>query len=160
MERALRDQLPKGQFGKVAPTHRRVMQAVKGIGNRTTERRFRGALARAGIGGWKLNVQAIQGCPDFFFPRHLVAIFLDGCFWHGCPLCGHVPKRNRKFWAAKIARNEERDKKTTRLLKQEGILVLRFWEHELKSSLPVCIRQVKRALRLRSKARVSDPSPS
>lgn len=148
MERALREKLPKGQFAKVDPVHRRIMQGVKGRGNRTTERRLRGALARAGIRGWKINVPDVPGCPDFFFPRKLIAIFVDGCFWHGCPLCGHIPKKNRKFWEAKIARNRERDENTTCKLKDEGILVLRFWEHELKSSLPMCVKQVEEALRI------------
>ncbi|NOY83004.1 MAG: hypothetical protein GXP31_18555 [Kiritimatiellaeota bacterium] len=107
MERQLRERLPGGKFGYVAPRHSRLMKQVRGKGNRTTERRFRAALAAAGISGWHTNVREIKGSPDFYFPEERLAVFIDGCFWHGCKLCGHIPQKNRPFWEAKINRNRE-----------------------------------------------------
>lgn len=67
---------------------------------------------------------------DIAFTRAKVAIFIDGCFWHGCPDHCRTPKSNREWWENKIATNQERDKDTTTILRTEGWQVLRFWEHE------------------------------
>lgn len=67
---------------------------------------------------------------DIAFTRAKVAVFIDGCFWHGCPEHGTTPRTNTAFWAAKIARNRERDEDTTGRLDALGWTVLRFWEHE------------------------------
>lgn len=67
---------------------------------------------------------------DIAFTRAKVAVFIDGCFWHGCPEHGTTPRTNTAFWAAKIARNRERDEDTTGRLGALGWTVLRFWEHE------------------------------
>ena len=70
--------------------------------------------------------------PDFVFPRERVAVFVDGCFWHGCPRCYTRPKSNRKFWDAKVARNQARDRRVTRQLRADGWSVCRIWECRLK----------------------------
>jgi G:T-mismatch repair DNA endonuclease (very short patch repair protein) len=67
------------------------------------------------------------------------AVFVDGCFWHGCRRCGHAPRTNAAFWEAKIERNRDRDLLTTRRLRRKGLRVLRFWEHELHDDLERCI---------------------
>jgi DNA mismatch endonuclease Vsr len=139
VERFLKDKLPNGVFPEVDPRHQRIMKGVRGKGNRTTERRFRAGLVSRAIRGWKLNYSAIKGCPDFFFPKEKIAVFLDGCFWHGCQICGHIPKKNNAFWDAKIWRNKERDAKTAAVLRRHGIAVFRFWEHEIRESLDSCI---------------------
>lgn len=146
MERALKAKLPGGKFPSVEPAHRRMMQAVRGNGNSTTEARFKAALVGAGISGWKANCRSITGCPDFFFPHAKLVVFLDGCFWHGCDMCGHVPKRNSQFWSFKIMRNSERDERTTALLRLQGFVVLRFWEHEIVDALQDCLASVQRTL--------------
>lgn len=64
------------------------------------------------------------------FTRAKVAVFIDGCFWHGCPLHATYPKRNSDYWLPKLRRNIERDRETDQLLRDAGWLVLRFWEHE------------------------------
>lgn len=69
--------------------------------------------------------------PDFVFPKLRLAVFVDGCFWHGCPLHATRPKQNAKFWREKIARNQARDCLVTRRLRALGWRVLRLWEHEL-----------------------------
>jgi DNA mismatch endonuclease (patch repair protein) len=67
---------------------------------------------------------------DVAFPKARVAVFLDGCFWHGCPLHQTFPKRNASWWREKIAANQDRDADTGRRLSANGWEVLRFWEHE------------------------------
>jgi DNA mismatch endonuclease (patch repair protein) len=67
---------------------------------------------------------------DIVFTKARVAIFLDGCFWHGCPKHGTVPRRNRSWWRAKIAENQRRDRDTARVLTEFGWTVMRFWEHD------------------------------
>jgi DNA mismatch endonuclease (patch repair protein) len=67
---------------------------------------------------------------DIVFTRARIAVFLDGCFWHGCPDHYTEPKSNVGYWRPKIARNRERDAETTRRLRDLGWTVLRYWEHE------------------------------
>lgn len=111
---------------------RRTMQAVKGK-KTTPERRLQSFLAGSGFHGWRLNCKDIQGNPDVAFPEYKVAIFIDGCFWHGCPICNRpLPLSNREYWEAKIQRNVERDKIHTQLLEQNQWRVIRLWEHQLK----------------------------
>ncbi len=150
MEKALREKLPDGSFYATKPAHRKIMRAVRSKGNRTTEARLRGALAQAGIRGWHLNFRGAKGNPDFFFPRERVAVFVDGCFWHGCARCGHVPKVHTAFWEAKFARNRERSKQTDHALRLQGILVVHFWEHELAQSARTCVERIRAALRSRA----------
>lgn len=66
---------------------------------------------------------------DIAFPKAKVAVFVDGCFWHGCPQHGTWPKTNAKWWRDKIHRNQQRDRDTDQTLAASGWTVLRFWEH-------------------------------
>ena len=154
MEKALRKYLRLGEFGIVPEQRSRNMRAIRGTGNRTTETRLRLALARAGITGWRVRPLDVLGSPDFAFDQSKLAVFTDGCFWHGCPECRHAPiKSNRKYWEAKVERNRARDKITTRKLHRSGWRVLRLWEHELRFSLGRVVARIARALdRARSKA--------
>lgn len=109
------------------------------------------ALVRAGISGWVLHAKDLPGKPDFFFPTMNVAVFVDGCFWHGCPKCGHIPRTRAEFWAAKIQRNRERDLQMSALLRRQKIRVLRIWEHELGDTEAIrkSIRRLTAVLRIR-----------
>jgi DNA mismatch endonuclease, patch repair protein len=80
------------------------------------------------------NVRALPGQPDFVIPSLQLAIFVDGCFYHGCPEHGHRPKSNRKYWLPKLARNQSRDKSNRRTLRRMGFAVWRIWEHSLKAN--------------------------
>ena len=122
------------------------MSAVRSRGNKTTEVILRLALARAGIVGWKMHPTWLVGTPDFYFHKEKLAVFVDGCFWHGCPKCGHVPSVNNAYWRKKISRNRERDAAKTRELRKAGIIVIRFWEHELKANLSKCVNRIQRTL--------------
>jgi len=109
-----------------------VMSRIRGRGNKSTERRMAAILRSQGISGWTLHPRAVEGKPDIYFPMLRIAIFLDGCFWHGCPTCFHAPRQNAPFWAAKIGRNCKRDQKVTRRLRRQGVKVIRLWEHDLE----------------------------
>ena len=110
----------------------RNMSRIRSTSNLTTERRFRAYLVRLGISGWQLQSSLLPGRPDFIFPNHKLAVFVDGRFWHGCPRCGHKPKSNCLYWSNKLTRNRKRDLVTTREIKKYGWDVLRFWEHEIR----------------------------
>lgn len=133
METILRQRLKDGSFSNVPAARSRVMSAVKGKGNKSTELRLRMALVRHGLVGWEMHPAGLAGNPDFIFQKHKLALFVDGCFWHGCTECGHVPRTNNAFWKAKIMRNRERDQRTTEVLRESGMKVVRVWEHSLKS---------------------------
>ena len=74
----------------------------------------------------------LPGSPDIRFPGARVAVFVDGCFWHGCPIHGSRPKSNATFWAAKITRNRQRDAEVDAALEGLGWSVVRVWEHDVK----------------------------
>src|SRR5271170_531087 len=140
MESHRKSLLENGTFSGVSATRSNIMAAVKGKSNLSTEVVLRYALVRAGMSGWRLHASDIMGKPDFYFDEARVAVFVDGCFWHGCDRCGHVPKTRSEFWRAKFDRNKARDIRTTRALRAEGIHVIRLWEHALKG--PEALRRV------------------
>ena len=123
------------------------MSKVRSTGNRSTELRLRMALVRHGVTGWQLHPRGIAGTPDFWFRREGVALFVDGCFWHGCPRCLRLPKGNRVYWSAKIAGNIARAKAIDAVLRQKGYAVMRIWEHRLKT--PLQIRDVIGRIKLK-----------
>ena len=91
----------------------------------------------------------LPGSPDFVFQQERVAVFLDSCFWHGCPKHLRRPASNVDYWENKIAINKERDRRQTRELRKIGWRVLRLWEHELKEPGRVIVK-VRRALESRN----------
>lgn len=101
---------------------------------------------RSGVSGWKLGHESgLTGRPDVVFVRARLAIFLDGCFWHGCQRCRSIPTTNRVFWLNKIQKNRKRDKKVRRMLRAKGWKVMRVWEHELRNDGDEVLRRVKNA---------------
>ncbi len=74
--------------------------------------------------------KSLRARADIVFTRRRVAVFIDGCFWHGCPLHATQPKSNADYWGPKLARNILRDRETDVALRDAGWTVLRFWEHE------------------------------
>jgi DNA mismatch endonuclease (patch repair protein) len=124
-----------------------VMAAVKSGGNNATELKLISFFRANGISGWRRN-QKLLGKPDFVFRQNRLAVFVDGCFWHGCPKHFRKPSNNRKYWREKILRNQERDRLVTKVLSKTGWRVLRIWEHELKNEK----RLVSRVWNLRSRA--------
>jgi len=144
MEKKLREKLHGGKFRGVSPERSRIMSSVKSKENLSTEWRLRSALVRGGIHGWRVRPSHLPGKPDFFFPFSRVAVFVDGCFWHGCPKCGHLPSNNRAYWAAKIKGNRQRDARNNAALVSMNIHVLRFWEHAIRDSPEQCVIRITR----------------
>jgi DNA mismatch endonuclease (patch repair protein) len=151
-----------------------IMASIRSTGNASTERSVAAALRTARITGWRRHVlislpakpnkqrcrTALRGqrvCkrirPDFVFRAHRVAVFVDGCFWHGCEKHSRIPKSHVEYWRSKIRRNRLRDKQTARLLSGNGWKVVRIWEHDVESSVLRCINTITRALH---RARVSN----
>ncbi len=80
---------------------------------------------------YRIHDNSVFGTPDISNKTRNVAIFIDGCFWHGCSRCYKEPKTNTRFWRNKILRNKKRRKVVKSRLKKEGIRILQFWEHEI-----------------------------
>src|SRR3989442_11623581 len=128
------------------------MAAIRYRGNRSTERAFASLLKRHGIAGWKRHERTVTGKPDFYFPTLRVAIFIDGCFWHGCPRCFQAPRQNGPFWVKKIAKNRRRDRKVVSCLRAEGVRVIRVWEHELEKRSDRLLRILRELHRVDGKS--------
>ncbi|MFY2608800.1 DNA mismatch endonuclease Vsr [Achromobacter ruhlandii] len=141
-----------------------VMAKIRGTGNRSTELTMVRGFRSAHVTGWRrhvtftfrvqaptgsvaaANTQVVKVRPDFIFRSERVAIFVDGCFWHCCPLHSKVPESNRSFWEPKLQANVARDRRATRLLRDAGWSVLRVWEHELRDMERI-VKRVERRLK-------------
>lgn len=114
-----------------SPLRSTIMRAVPRR-NTAPELALRRALFSCGL---RFRVGAstkLPGTPDVVFPGSKVAVFVDGCFWHGCPIHGTQPRSNAAFWRAKLDRNRQRDLRVDEALLQMGWIAHRVWEHELK----------------------------
>lgn len=121
----------------------KLMSRIRRTGNATTELRLVKLLRAAKIGGWRRNYP-LRGKPDFVFPEVRLAVFVDGCFWHG-HVCGRnlTPKRNAKTWQEKIDGNRRRDRQVTRYLRQNGWRVVRIWECMLRRKPDVALSRIR-----------------
>ena len=128
-----------------------VMSRIRGRGNKDTELALAKIFRAERITGWRRNPY-VFGKPDFVFTKLKLAIFVDGCFWHGCPKHCNQPANNRAFWRRKLSSNKARDALVTRTLRRGGWRVLRVWEHEL-------VRKHQARL-MRRIQRTSSPRPS
>ncbi len=122
----------------------------------------RSGLHRRGL-RYRVNARpepALRRTADLVFVGARVAVFIDGCFWHGCPQHATRPQKNAEWWAAKLDRNKERDTDTSRQLEQSGWLVLRFWEHEPTEKIVDAVEDAVRARQTASVGRRSSKSRS
>ncbi|MCX6888101.1 MAG: very short patch repair endonuclease [Verrucomicrobia bacterium] len=118
-----------------------LMARVRGRGNASTVGALAAVLRAQGWSGWRQQAvrgRDAQGEPfrvrlDFVYQLRRLVIFVNGCFWHGCPRHGTKPRGNAVFWRAKFRRNQERDRRDTRNLRRAGWNVVRLWEHELRT---------------------------
>ena len=109
------------------------MASIRSKGNATTEGAFLQLLRKATLSGWRRHVN-LPGKPDFTFREEGLAVFIDGCFWHGCPKCRRpLPQANQTYWVGKLKSNIVRARRVTRELHRAGITTVRIWEHELRS---------------------------
>ncbi|MBI2657968.1 DNA mismatch endonuclease Vsr [Candidatus Woesearchaeota archaeon] len=105
-----------------------IMAKVKGK-NTCPELNLKKLLSMAGI-KYTTN-RKLEGKPDIILKPQKVTIFIDGCFWHKCPICFRAPKSNTSYWKQKIKKNVNRDRKLNKTLKKEGWKVIRIWEHDV-----------------------------
>jgi DNA mismatch endonuclease (patch repair protein) len=129
-----------------------VMAAIRSRGNKDTELKLATIMRSAGISGWRRH-QPVLGRPDFVFRRFRLAIFVDGCFWHGCPKHGRDPGTNRDYWLPKLRRNRDRDTAVSRQLARAGWTVVRLWEHQLSNPEAVSRRITRTLARLQLRAK-------
>ena len=106
------------------------MSRIKGK-NTGPEVKLRKMLYAQGIRGYRIYCN-LPGKPDIVFLKKKIAIFIDGCFWHKCPVCFQEPDTRKEFWMKKIQSNIERDKKVNELLQNDGWKVIRLWEHDVR----------------------------
>jgi len=110
-----------------------LMAKVLSAGNASTELTVARALRKAHVLGWRRGESGLPGSPDFLFRKQRVAVFVHGCFWHGCPTCYRPPKSRREFWHAKMVENRRRDARVVRELRALGYGTVTIWEHELET---------------------------
>jgi DNA mismatch endonuclease (patch repair protein) len=145
-----------------------MMSRIRSRGNKDTELALAKLFRQNQITGWRRQVQIVAAVydrrrlsgahraplqsrkfsvrPDFVFKRARLAVFVDGCFWHGCPRHSTKPKNNRTFWRNKFARNKARDVLVTRTLRRANWWVVRIWECSLKKNPLNCLRRIRRRL--------------
>ncbi len=139
-----------------------VMSCVRSSGNLSTEVALAALLRSAGVSGWRRQAaivirngggsargsrsRSLKVVPDFVFRSRRVAVFVDGCFWHGCRLHGTAPKTNEEWWRDKLVSNQARDRRVNRLLRRKHWRVIRLWEHDLKVRPAHCVWRVRRAI--------------
>jgi DNA mismatch endonuclease, patch repair protein len=132
------------EFDKPSKQRSSNMRAIESNGNATTERRLVALLKANKLRGWNLHPSNIMGKPDIVIRNERIAVFVDGCFWHGCPRCGHIPRTNGEYWLAKIMRNKRRDRAVSRTLRSQGYHVLRIRECQLKANPERCLNRILR----------------
>ena len=134
----------KTTFGGLSRSE--LMSRIRSTRNATTELKLVTLFHAARVRGWRRNAR-LPGKPDFVFPKSKLAVFVDGCFWHG-HACGRnlKPKRNAEAWRKKIEGNQSRDRRNARILRADGWRVVRIWECTLSNFPRMCIERIKHAL--------------
>lgn len=131
----------------LTPEQRR--HCMSSVRNKNTglEMKLRRALWKTGL-RYRVHFK-LPGKPDIVFPNRKTVIFIDGCFWHGCPVHSTNPKTNTAFWKTKIKANIERDHQVTLQLNEMGWLVIRVWGHEIKECLDIVVKNITDSLNSR-----------
>lgn len=134
---------PKTTTDRARPMTRSELMSRVRSKHSSAERALRSALHAEGLRfGLHRRVEGVA--VDIVFPGPRVAVFVDGCFWHGCPIHATLPKTNRKYWLPKLAENRERDRRQTLKIRSGGWKVFRVWEHDC---LPVSKRVVSQIVK-------------
>lgn len=118
----------------------RCMAKIQGK-NTAPETVLRTALWATGL-RYRIHAK-LPGKPDIVFPRAKIVVFIDGCFWHRCPLHGAMPRSNAEFWERKLNGNVVRDRRNEETLKRLGWYVVRYWEHQVESELEKLVREIR-----------------
>ncbi|SOD14527.1 very short patch repair endonuclease [Pedobacter xixiisoli] len=132
----------------------KTMAKIKGA-NSKPELLLRKALWKENI-RFRIHRKDLLGRPDLVIEKYQLAIFIDGDFWHGYEWQKRKPKTNQAFWIPKIERNMQRDQFVNHGLQAMGYVVMRFWEHEIKQNLMVCVNQIKLYIEAAKKGRIPE----
>jgi DNA mismatch endonuclease, patch repair protein len=116
------------------------MSRIKGK-NTGPEVKLRKMLFAQGLRGYRVHYN-LPGKPDIVFVKKKIAIFVDGCFWHKCPVDFQEPETRREFWMKKINSNIERDKRVDEQLQKDGWQVIRFWEHDIRKNPDEIVKKI------------------
>jgi DNA mismatch endonuclease (patch repair protein) len=122
----------------------RIMSRIRGKDTKP-ELTLRKILFAGGL-RYRLNYKVAGYRVDLAFPSKKLAIFVDGCFWHGCPRDFRPPKSNTKYWGPKIRTNRKRDKKIDNAIRKEGWQPLHFWEHSLRENPSAVFEKIAKRL--------------
>ena len=125
-----------------------IMSHIKSKKNKSTELKLIQEFKKEGITGWRRNYR-VKGHPDFVFLDQKIAVFVDGCFWHGHDCRNTKPVENREFWDQKLGRNKQRDQEVNALFEARGWTVVRIWECELKKKNAEILSQKLEMLKAR-----------
>lgn len=125
----------------------RIMSSVKSFGNKTTKMAMVNLLRDNGLKGYRRH-WPVEGKPDFVWVKPKVALFVDGCFWHGCPRCKRFPSSNVEFWTNRLETNQRRDRRVARALRKLGWAVIRVWECSISKERT--IRRIQASLESRN----------
>lgn len=134
-------------FGRLSRSA--LMARIRSRNNSTTELKLLSLFKAERLRGWRRGYR-LFGRPDFVFPKERLAVFVDGCFWHGHDCRNLRPRTNARFWRVKISRNQDRDRRVVRILRAAGWRTVRVWECDLKSKNEKnIVRRLRRALKRR-----------
>ncbi len=122
-----------------------IMKANKPKGNKSTELKLIQLFKKLGMKGWRRNYQISGSKPDFVFAKKRIAVFADGCFWHGHNCRNLIPKQNSEYWQKKIENNRIRDKQIDERLEPKGWKVIRIWECEIKEKNKEKLKLLKKS---------------
>ncbi|MED4909389.1 very short patch repair endonuclease [Brevibacillus centrosporus] len=123
---------------------RKNMQNIRSAGTKLEERISK-ALWKRGV-RFRKNEKSLPGKPDLSIKKYKLVVFLDSCFFHGCPEHFIAPKTNADYWVPKIDRNKRRDQEINALYNEMGWKVMRFWEHEAKRNLDDVVDSIVKAI--------------
>ncbi len=122
-----------------------IMKANKPKGNKSTELRLIQLFRQLNMKGWRRNYKIAGSMPDFVFHKKRIAVFADGCFWHGHNCRNLTPKQNSEYWQKKIENNRIRDKQINERLERKGWKVIRIWECEIKEKNKEKLKLLKKS---------------
>ncbi len=159
----VKDSMPSTSAGRgsrpeTADQRSRVMRAVPSE-DTSPELVLRRLLSQADLRGYRLHNAGVPGRPDVVFGPARLAVFIDGCFWHGCPRCYRAPKTHHEYWSMKVERNRARDAKVNELCEADGWRVLRVWEHDVLKRPAAVLAKIKRRLAVPAPRPTTSRSP-